>query len=351
MLMPALRIVVGCLIALLLAACGRIQVQPAGPPVQEPELRNAAAVMADGYRLPIHRWVQDRAPDTVVLGLHGFGDYGQAYAALKEALVDTGLAAVYAYDQRGFGATERPGIWAGGETLAADLHAVVELLRQRYPDARIVLVAESMGGAVTLRALANDPVPDVDGVILLAPAVWGEQTMPWYQRLGLAVMLRIAPGATFSGDAVADLGIRPTDDPEVIEALRRDPMVQKEARVDTLHGVTELMTEVFDGPARFPVPTLLLYGLRDQVIPPGPVCEWLGRVSATEGDRFRMVLYPDGYHMLTRYLGATDPLTDIAAWLENSQAGVHRGAEVDLEQARNRICALPSKGLRERRRR
>lgn len=327
-------------------ACGKAQVQSAGPPVQEPVLSDSRAVMADGYVLPLHRWEGEGASGVVVLGLHGFGDHGGAFGALSEALVESGLASVYAYDQRGFGATRRPGIWAGGDTLIGDLRSLVALLRERYPERSLYLIAESMGGAVAIRALTEGPGLDVDGAILLAPAVWGVNTMPWYQRLGLWVMLRLAPGATFSGETVARFGIEPTDDPEIQQALREDPLVQESARVDTMYGLTRLMGRALQHPHRLDPSVLVLYGLHDHVIPPGPVCAWLERLVAEAGDaRPRFALYPEGYHMLTRYLGAGDTLADIAAWIENRDAELPAGEELPLEAARDRICALPPTGI------
>jgi len=330
----------------LLAACGRIQLQPAGPPVQEPELTDGQAVMADGYRLPMQRWDTEEPAKAVVLGLHGFGDHAGGFAAVSDTLLASGLATLYAYDQRGFGATQRPGIWPGGDTLVGDLRSVVSLLRDRYPERSLYLIAESMGGAVALRALTENPGLDVDGAVLLAPAVWGADTMPWYQRLGLWLMLRIAPGATFSGETVAQLGIEPTDDPEVRQALAEDPLVQTRVRVDTLRGLTRLMGDALEHPHRLDRSVLVLYGLHDQVIPPGPVCVWLERLAAEAGDaRPRIALYPEGYHMLTRYLGAQDTLTDIAAWVENPNAEIPAGEELTLEAARDRVCALPPSGI------
>lgn len=332
----------------MLAACGKVQMQPAGPPVQEPELADIQAVMADGYRLPMQRWATDEPASAVVLGLHGFGDHGGGFVAVAETLVPSGLATLYAYDQRGFGATKNPGIWPGGDTLVADLRSVVDLLRERYPERSLYLIAESMGGAVALRALTEKPGLDVDGVVLLAPAVWGVDTMPWYQRLGLWIMLRIAPGATFSGDTVAQLGIEPTDDPEVMQALSEDPLVQTRARVDTLRGLTRLMGDALEHPHhRLDRSVLVLYGQYDQVIPPRPVCTWLERLVDGAGDaRPRIALYPEGYHMLTRYLGAADTLADIAAWVENPVvAELPSGGELSLEAARDQVCALPPSGI------
>lgn len=334
-------------LALLISACGEVQRQPAGAPAQQPVLTDSHAVMADGYVLPVHRWDKEDSAEIVVLGLHGFGDHGKNFDALSGVLVASGLATLYAYDQRGFGATRQPGIWAGGDTLVGDLRTVVDLLRQRYPERNLYLIAESMGGAVALRALTEPPGLDVDGTVLLAPAVWGARTMPWYQRLGLWIMLRIAPGTTFSGETVARFGVRPTDDAEVQRALKDDPLVQKVARVDTLHGVTRLMGEAMQHSHRLDRSVLVLYGLHDHVIPPGPVCAWLERLVAEAGDaRPRIALYPEGYHMLTRYSGAEHTWVDIAAWIANPDTELPTGQELPMEAARDRVCALPPTGIR-----
>ena len=55
-----------------------------------------------------------------------------------------------------------------------DARTMARLLRQRYPDTRLILMGESMGAAVLMR-LATSPAPpaDVSGYVLIAPAVWG----------------------------------------------------------------------------------------------------------------------------------------------------------------------------------
>jgi acylglycerol lipase len=349
MMFPRLRPAVGLAVLfgiLALTACGHVQMQPAGPAIQEPVLGSRHAVMADGYRLPLHLWRSGDAPDFVVLGVHGFGDYGNGFAAMAEALVDAGNTAVYTYDQRGFGATERVGIWPGGDTLVDDLRVLAGLLRERHPDSPLYVVGESMGGAVILRGITEEPGLDADGAVLLAPAVWGPKAMPWYQRLGLRIMLRVAPGARFSGDSVAHLGIRMTDDPEVLRALREDPLVHRRARIDTLHGLGVLMGEALNHPLEFTQPTLVLYGLNDQVVPPGPVCEWFGRLALAGSDPPRVVLYPEGYHLLTRYRQAEQTLEDIAAWVRDPGADLPSGEQVSIQEARDRVCELHPKGRR-----
>ena len=84
-------------------------------------------------------------PRAVILALHGFNDYSNAFAAPGAAWARLGIA-TYAYDQRGFGAAPARGRWAGGRVFAEDATTAACLLRQRHPGVPLYLLGESMGG-------------------------------------------------------------------------------------------------------------------------------------------------------------------------------------------------------------
>nr|AMK51980.1 alpha/beta hydrolase fold carboxyl esterase [uncultured bacterium] len=322
----------------MVSGCSHVQWQPAGAPIGAPALNEDHVLTADGYRLPLPRWLPPGEIKAVVLGLHGFNDYGNAFRYLQEAVVEAGNVAIYAYDQRGFGATKRPGIWAGRDTLVDDARTVAALLRTRYSHQPLFLIGESMGAAVVLSALAEDDLMPVDGAVLIAPAVWGPDAMPWYQRLGLWLAVRLMPGEYFSSETVRRMGKRPTDDSEVMRELSSDPLVLKGARVDTLHGVSELM-QAASRVVSVPVPLQTLYGLNDQIVPSEPVCSWLRRLTQSTAAEMRIVLYPDGYHLLTRYSNRAKVIADIAAWLSSPKALLPSGNEIGLDEARAMGCA------------
>ena len=271
----------------------------------------------DGSTLEARVWNCSK-PQHIVLGVHGFNDYSKSFERLAQHLVAETQAEVYAYDQRGFGANPQPGVWPGSEELINNLRHIAAQLRERYPGLPLTVIGESMGGAVVLVAAGETPGLAADQLILKAPAVWGAQSMPLYQRLSLHTMNLIAPEMSFTGRGLPSLGIRPTNDPEVSRDLSRDPLVIKATRVSSLAGVTELMgraqTQINLPSQR----TLVLYGLRDKIIPPQPVCDWLTNLNSVSPAKLKadVIVYKEGWHMLTRQLSARETLEDIAHWMQ-----------------------------------
>lgn len=279
-------------------------------------------------------------PRHIVLGVHGFNDYSKAFEPMAQHLVSEIGATVYAYDQRGFGANPQAGIWRGEDTLLADLRHIVSQLRERHPGVPLTVVGESMGGALVWVAAAESPGLKADHIVLKAPAVWGAQSMPWYQRFSLQFMNAIAPDMVFTGRGVQSLGITPTNDPEVSRDLGRDPLFIKATRVSSLAGVTSLMGRAQNLSTPPPQRSLVLYGLRDRIIPPSPVCDWLAHLNAagTAGTSLDWVVYPEGWHLLTRQLQTREVLQDMQRWLQQNPVTRRQSPQ----QAQEVVCAKRS---------
>lgn len=298
--------------ALWLAACAPLRVPP-GPGPTEPRLEADRLVAGDGTELPLRVWPAAgnpaRPPKAVVLALHGFNMYSGYFGPPAGWLAERGIA-VYAYDQRGFGATSHAGLWAGTDTLVADLKTALRLIRARHPESPFFLLGDSMGGAVVVAALTRPEPPEVDGAILSAPAVWARETMPLYQRVALWLGARLIPWASFSGDG---LDIVATDNIEALRALGRDPLVIKKTKVSAMEGLTDLMSEALEAAPRLRARILLLYGAKDEIIPARPTLRFWRELPADAAAR--PALYADGWHMLLRDLAAERVLGDIAAWI------------------------------------
>ncbi|MGQ9370244.1 lysophospholipase [Azospirillum sp. ST 5-10] len=320
---PTIRRLAAVLVlGLLLTGCAA-RLQPMGPALADPQLADGAIVAADGYTLPTRSWLPETGrPRAVVLALHGFNDYSNAFADTGRAFAANGIA-TYAYDQRGFGATRDPGIWPGVETLVADLRTATAVVRSRHPGVPFYLLGESMGGAVVLTALDRADALPVDGAILVAPAVWGKEVMGFFPRAALWLTSTLVPGLTVS--APKELDIQPSDNIEMLRALGRDPLVIKASRIDTLNGLTDLMGRGLEATGRLRVPALVLYGAHEEVLPPRPVKRAIAELEAS--GHHRIAVYPDGYHMLLRDLQGPVVQADIIQWIEHPDLPLASGAD------------------------
>ena len=321
------RTAAGALLALavLLAASCAPRLAPPGPGPTAPRLGADRLIAGDGLELPLRVWLPEdgAAPKAVILALHGFNDYSNAFEDPGRYWAARGLA-TFAYDQRGFGQAPHRGLWAGTATMTADLSAAARVLRARYPAVPLYLLGDSMGGAVVLAAMTGPEPPVGDGVILVAPAVWARSTMPLLHRLSLWLGAHTLPWLTVSGRG---LNIQASDNIEMLRALGRDPLYIKETRIDALHGLVDLMDTALAAAPRFAAPALLLYGAKDEVVPEDPSLQlWLA-LPETARARQRRALYEGGWHMLLRDLEAEVVLNDIVHWIEHPRAPLPSGAE------------------------
>ena len=280
--------------------------------------------MSDGYVLPMKTWPATDNPAAVVLGVHGFNDYSNAFDAAARTFADNRIT-TYAIDQRGFGATEQHGIWAGHASLQSDLIATVNLLCNKHADLPLFLLGESMGGAVIISAAQQLEQTCIRGVILSSPAVWGWQTMPWWQTVPLRLFAHTLPEVKVSAEG---MDIHPSDNIEMLRALGRDPLIIKETRIDAIYGLTDLMEAAMVNSGALQMPALILYGEHDEIIPFAAFCKMHNILPDRATSHWRMILYPDGYHMLTRDLQAEVVIQDMMTWIHNRKAWLPSGQEV-----------------------
>lgn len=320
--------------ALCLGGCAA-SYQPMGPETEHAHISGDAFTSRDGAHLPLRSWLpMDGRPWTVIVALHGMNDYSNAFDQAAKYWAGHGVA-TYAYDQRGFGASARPGIWSDSDTMVADLNAAVDAVSVRNPGVPVYVLGESMGGAVVTAALASGPSGHepplkrhIAGAILSAPAMWGRQSMNPFYDFVLWVAYNTVPG--MSVEPPRGLKIMPSDNIEMLRALGRDPLILKETRVDTLKGLVDLMSRAEGSIGQMPhdLPILVLYGRHEEVLPRTVVSKTLEQLEAMQPDsRLRIALYDDGYHMLLRDLHAETVWRDILAWMSAPVAALPSGAD------------------------
>ena len=113
----------------------------------------------------------------MLIALHGMNDYANTYYLAGPWFAARGVA-VYAYDARGFGRSPQRGVWPGERLMTEDLRTALAVVRRAHPSATIAVIGDSMGAATTIATFGEPNAPEVDRVILVAPAVWGWSSLP-----------------------------------------------------------------------------------------------------------------------------------------------------------------------------
>ncbi|MBW2484731.1 MAG: lysophospholipase [Deltaproteobacteria bacterium] len=311
-----LIIILCCL--LLQAGCMPQFTQPHKPALAEPQLKETSFISFDGTELPLRTWQPPgglAAAETVFIALHGFNDYSRFIYKEADFFTQHNIA-VFAYDQRGFGNAPVRGRWSSNDTMGQDLKTLLHLLRQKYGNIPVYLLGHSMGAALVIQAMSGKNHPDVAGAILVAPAVWARATMPFYQKGALWLVAHTIPWYTVTGRI---LDRQACSDSEVLREQSRDPLIIKETRFDTIYGLQNLMDAAYASAGRFNLPTLILYGRHDEIIPPEPVLDVYNRFPGQPGSLKKLILYDNGYHMLLRGLEAEEVVGDIVAWVDEEK--------------------------------
>jgi alpha-beta hydrolase superfamily lysophospholipase len=313
--------------ALALAGCAdpRAAVPPGAPvpAIARPGPEDGVFTMDDGAKLPYRAWLPldmpADGPWAVILALHGMNDSRDAWEIPAPAFAEDGIA-VFSPDQRGFGDAPDRGHFAGADRMAEDAATMARDLRRRYPHARLILMGESMGAAVLMRMAALPGAPKADGMVLVSPAVWDRSEMNVFMRVGLWFMAGAFPGLTTTGSIAH---VTASDNRAALMRLYEDGLTIHATRFDAIRGLVDLMDEAQTSAHALPVPVLLLYGGKDELIPPRATAATWRAVPKGAREAF----YPGGYHLLMRDRDRAAVIGDVESWITDAQAPLPSGAD------------------------
>jgi len=313
---------------------------PAQPPTSDarlPAIENGHFVTRDGLALGFAHW-DAASPRVILVALHGMNDYSNAFEMPARLWARSGIT-TYAYDQRGFGHSPQIGLWPLAHVMSLDLVDFVEVVRARHPGLPVIVLGESMGGAVALSAFASFKPPQAQGCILVGPAVWGWSALPFLYRAALWLLAHTLPRWGLTG---AGRHIHATDNDVVTRAYGRDPLFLKTTRADTVYGLVSLMGEGASAGAHLGIlPVLLLYGGNDQIIPRAATLVFVKLLGPSAKVKF----YPEGFHMLLRDRAGAACATDVVEWIEAITRQERAGAVVKNTVARGDRSLIQSNAL------
>ncbi len=224
------------------------------------------ARMADGTILRTIHWEAAGEPWAVAEIVHGLGEHGGRYETVAEALTDAGID-TWSYDQRGNGGSGgRRGHVDSWSILHDDLQARLVALRDLHLDWPLVLYGHSLGGLVACGYVLcglDRPLPDA--LVLSAPAL--DDNQPGWQRPMARVLSGVVPKLKLA-NGIPDDGR--SHDPAVSAKVNVDPLCGRSSTVRTgaeAFREQDRLRGLLEGLESMPVPTYILHGSADPIVP------------------------------------------------------------------------------------
>jgi alpha-beta hydrolase superfamily lysophospholipase len=217
------------------------------------------AVTRDGLAQLRRHWPARRPVRAALLLVHGLGEHSGRYEHVGSFLAERGID-VLGFDNRGFG-------HSGGRRGHVDrfedyLDDVEDLLAERRRlSLPVVLFGHSLGGLIVARYLVEHRCrPDL--AVLSSPAL--AAGLPWWKRLAAPILGRIAPWLQLPSPVEGALLSR---DPVVGERYATDPLVVRGATAGLSRVLFEAMAVTVRGLDRITVPTYVVHGQDDSLVP------------------------------------------------------------------------------------
>jgi len=271
--------------------------------------RESTAAGIGGLELYTQAWLPAGVPRAVIVVSHGLGEHSGRYAALAGELVAHDYA-VYALDHRGHGRSQGPR--ANIERFAymvSDFSSFVGRCARQHPDAPVYVLGHSMGGAVAFAA-ALRLQHALRGLVLSAPALATAPAVPKWQEWLVRALSVVAPNTGV-------LALPPSAvsrDSSVVMRYQSDPLVHHRAvPARTVVELLEAMREFPAGARELRLPTLILHGTADKLVPLAatrPVYHAIGASHRT------LKLYDGLYHEVFNEPERASVTADLLAWLE-----------------------------------
>lgn len=264
-------------------------------------------------------WLPEGKPKVALLCIHGFTLHKGCYADFGKEMAKDGIA-TYAIDLRGFGELKDSPTGMDFDGCLVDIKAALEYIHKTHPGVPVVLLGESMGGAIALRATAF--YPDlIAGLISSVPA---------RDRFGISggeakVAVRAGLSTIFGGfgkkmDNVALSAVQKISVKEELrDEWKTDPLMRTDFAPKEFIQFDNFMAQNLPAAAMIKdTPVLFIQGTNDKLIRPAGTWKLFEKLNTSNR---QMVFSKNGEHLIfEKKQFKPDDLSFVTTWIDRNIA-------------------------------
>jgi len=261
------------------------------------------------FKLLSHQWTIPNPKAKLIL-IHGFGEHAKRYEEEAVFFNQAGYT-VHAYDHRGHGKSEgRMAYMERFEFLVKDLKTFID--EEVEANEPYYIYGHSMGGLAVVSYIINYYKKDTNlkGVLLTGPLLMASKdTAPLLQKLSGVVGSLLPTVKTVKLDAN-----KISRNPDVVKAYNEDPLVFSEGiyartAAEMLKSTKNIQAQF----SSFDLPVLIMHGEADGLTEPEGSQNFYAECASEDKE---IVIWPGGYHELTRDLAKDQVLSKMTEWMD-----------------------------------
>ena len=260
--------------------------------------------------------------ENIVLAVHGYNDYKNSFKLSSYFLKEFNIRLI-SFDLQGFGKNNNMGQWFDLGFHVNDVKSRIKIIKNKFPNKKIYLIGESMGGAIVLTLANLEKNLPIDGIILVAPAIWNFTEQNFLKSLTMNFLSKLFPNLRVSGKGI--IKIKASDNIEMLEELSKDPFFIHKPNFNSLYGIIKLMDESYENAESYFInpnyKTLLLIPIKDEVVPRKPLLELLdnSKENIYFQESINLSVHESNYHMMLRDYRRDFVLEEIKRWIINEK--------------------------------
>ena len=265
----------------------------------------------DGLTLRGVRAIGPGRPKASVIVAHGYGEHGGRYEDLLTVLAASRFAS-YAVDHRGHGQSDGERAFEPdfGRYLD-DFGLVVKRARAEHTGKPCYLIGHSLGGLIAF-GYALDHQADLDGVVLLAPALRYRAKL---NQPTNTFLRRLADKSPHRPLIAYVPGLRSKKRGAEMEALR-DPLNYKGwIRAGTIVSIQDAGEVALERAGEFKLPILIMHGDQDLIIDPAASFDLYRAIGVRTDADNSLITWPGMRHELLHDVDGKEVIGVILGWL------------------------------------